>query len=41
VAAAITEAANCVAVALSQSTGEVTVFRKGAVVLSLSRSATS
>jgi DNA integrity scanning protein DisA with diadenylate cyclase activity len=39
VACAITDAADCVAVALSQSTGEVTVFKNGAVVLSLSRSA--
>jgi len=39
VASAITDAADCVAVALSQSTGEVTVFKNGAVVLSLSRSA--
>ena len=38
VACAITEAENCVAVALSQSTGEVTVFKSGAVVLSLPRS---
>jgi DNA integrity scanning protein DisA with diadenylate cyclase activity/mannitol/fructose-specific phosphotransferase system IIA component (Ntr-type) len=39
VACAITDAADCVAAALSQSTGEVTVFKNGAVVLSLSRSA--
>ncbi|MBI4600328.1 MAG: PTS sugar transporter subunit IIA [Planctomycetes bacterium] len=37
VACAITDAVSCVAVALSQSTGEVTVFKKGAVVLSLTR----
>src|SRR4029453_15365978 len=37
VACAITDATSCVAIALSQSTGEVTMFRKGAVVLSLSR----
>jgi mannitol/fructose-specific phosphotransferase system IIA component (Ntr-type) len=39
VACAITDADDCVAVALSQSTGEVTVFKNGAVVLSLARSA--
>ena len=39
VACAITDATNCIAVALSQSTGEVTMFKKGAVVLTLPRSA--
>jgi mannitol/fructose-specific phosphotransferase system IIA component (Ntr-type) len=37
VACAVTDAANCIAVALSQSTGEVTMFKKGAVVLTLPR----
>jgi DNA integrity scanning protein DisA with diadenylate cyclase activity len=37
IACAITDAVSCVAVALSQSTGEVTVFRRGAVVVSLTR----
>lgn len=36
-ACSITEATSCIAIALSQSTGEVTVFRKGAVVLRLER----
>ncbi len=38
VACAITDATSSIAVALSQSTGEVTMFKKGAVVLSLARS---
>ncbi len=38
VACAITDATSAIAIALSQSTGEVTMFRKGAVVLSLERS---
>lgn len=38
VACAITDATPAMAIALSQSTGEVTMFRKGAVVLSLERS---
>lgn len=37
VACAITDATNSVTIALSQSTGEVTMFKKGAVVLSLER----
>lgn len=37
-ACAVTKATDCVAVTLSQSTGEVTVFKKGAVVVSLPRS---
>jgi len=36
---AITEATNSIAVVLSQSSGEVTIFRKGAVMLSLSKGA--
>jgi DNA integrity scanning protein DisA with diadenylate cyclase activity/mannitol/fructose-specific phosphotransferase system IIA component (Ntr-type) len=36
-ACAISDAANCLAVALSQSTGEVTLFQKGAVLLNLDR----
>ena len=37
VACAITQEAPCIAVALSQSTGEVSVFKKGGVVLTLPR----
>ena len=39
VACAVTDACNCVAVALSQSTGEVTMFKNGGVVLSIPRGA--
>lgn len=38
VAAAITKAVNCVSVALSQSSGDVTIFKSGQVVLTLPRS---
>ena len=38
VACGITEATNCISVALSHSTGEVTMFKNGSVVLSLPRS---
>ncbi|HVR73182.1 MAG TPA: diadenylate cyclase, partial [Planctomycetota bacterium] len=37
-ACGITDLTNCIAVALSQSTGEVTMFRRGTVILSLPRS---
>ncbi len=36
-ACAVTKAAKCVAVALSQSTGEVTIFKGGSVILTLPR----
>jgi DNA integrity scanning protein DisA with diadenylate cyclase activity/mannitol/fructose-specific phosphotransferase system IIA component (Ntr-type) len=38
VACGITDVTSAISVAISQSTGEVTVFKKGAIVLSLSRS---
>jgi DNA integrity scanning protein DisA with diadenylate cyclase activity/mannitol/fructose-specific phosphotransferase system IIA component (Ntr-type) len=39
-ASAMTKAVDCIAVTLSQSTGEVTVFKNGSVVVTLPRSST-